>query len=151
MVAGNHAGEIRQENPRARVGEADALTGQPPTNKKSDKARKTDKIQALNFERVLAMKKRLFTLVAVASLALLTMAGCSNSIDTAKIRAAFQDIGPSQKAQLEQALSAIDAGKYKEALLPLRKVAAGAKLDKNQSKMIDSAIARVRAKIAEGQ
>jgi outer membrane murein-binding lipoprotein Lpp len=97
------------------------------------------------------MKKRLFTLVAVASLALLTLAGCSNNIDTAKVRAALQSIGPDQKAQLELALSAIDAGKYNDALLPLRKVAVGAKLDKQQSKIIDSTLAKLRAKIAQGQ
>jgi hypothetical protein len=98
------------------------------------------------------MRKRFFTLVAVASLAFLTVVGCSNpNVDTAKVRAAMQSIGPDQKAQLEMALNAIDAGDYKDALLPLRKVAAGAKLDKTQSKIIDETIAKVRAKIARGQ
>ncbi len=98
------------------------------------------------------MKKRLFTLVAVASLALLTLAGCSNpNVDTAKVRAALQSIGPEQKAQLELALTAIDAGKYNEALLPLRKVAYTAKLDEDQVKLLDKTIAKVRAKIAKGQ
>src|SRR5271170_3872123 len=97
------------------------------------------------------MKKRLFTLVAVACLALLTLAGCSNKIDTAKLRAALQSIGPDQKAQLETALTAIDAGKYQDALMPLRKVAAGAKLDAEQSKIIDATLAKVRAQIARGQ
>jgi len=98
------------------------------------------------------MKKRLFTLVAVACLACLTLAGCSNpNVDTAKVRAALQSIAPEQKAQLELALAAIDAGKYSEAYPPLRKVAYGAKLDKSQRKIIESTLAKVRAKIAKGQ
>ena len=98
------------------------------------------------------MKKRLFTLVAVASLAFLALAGCSNpNVDTAKVRAGLQSIGADQKVQLELALSAIDAGKYKEALLPLRKVAYTARLDKKQTKILQETIEKVRAKIAKGQ
>jgi hypothetical protein len=98
------------------------------------------------------MKKRLLTLVAVASLAFLALVGCSNpNVDTAKVRAGLQSIGTDQKVQLETALSAIDAGKYKEALLPLRKVAYTAKLDKAQTKLLANTIAKVRAKIARGQ
>ena len=98
------------------------------------------------------MKKRLFTLVAVASLAFLALVGCSNpNVDTAKVRAGLQSIGADQKVQLEMALTAIDAGKYKEALLPLRKVANTAKLDKAQTKLLARTIAKVRAKIAKGQ
>ena len=98
------------------------------------------------------MKKRLLTLVAVASLAFLALVGCSNpNVDTAKVRAGLQSIGADQKVQLELALSAIDAGKYNEALLPLRKVAYTAKLDKAQTKLLARTIAKVRAKIARGQ
>jgi hypothetical protein len=63
----------------------------------------------------------------------------------------LQSIGGDQKAQLEMALSAIDAGKYNDALLPLRKVAYGAKLDKTQIKIVKDTIEKVRAKIAKGQ
>jgi Flp pilus assembly protein TadD len=98
------------------------------------------------------MKKRLLALVAVASVAFLVLAGCSNpNVDTAKVRDALQSIGPDQKVQLETALSAIDAGNYKEALLPLRKVAYGAKLDKKQTKVLQQTIEKVRARIARGQ
>ena len=99
-----------------------------------------------------AMKKRLFTLVAVASLACLALAGCSNpNVDTAKVRASLQSIEPGPKAQLEAALSAIDAGKYTDALLPLRKVSFDAKLDKKQRKVVENTIAKVKAKISKGQ
>lgn len=98
------------------------------------------------------MKKRSFTLFAVASLAFLTLVGCSNSnIDTAKVRAALQSIDAGQKAQLEIGLTAIDAGKYKDALLPLRKVAFGAKLDKAQSEILKDTMDKLQVKIAKQQ
>jgi hypothetical protein len=98
------------------------------------------------------MKNRLFTFFAIASLALMTLVGCSNSnIDTAKVRAALQSLNGDQKAQLETALSAIDAGKYKDAVLPLRKIAFGAKLDKGQSKILKDTLTKVQAKVAQGQ
>jgi hypothetical protein len=52
---------------------------------------------------------------------------------------------------LEVALSDIDAGKFKDAYLPLRKVANSAKLDGNQRKILADTITKVRAKIAHGQ
>jgi uncharacterized lipoprotein NlpE involved in copper resistance len=110
-----------------------------------------DKIRAL-IQSVIAMKKRALTVVAVVSFVFLALVGCSNpNVDTAKVRAALQSIAADQKVQLEMALSAIDAGKYKEALLPLRKVAYGAKLDKNQIQIVQDTIEKVRAKIAKGQ
>jgi len=103
-------------------------------------------------ESVIAMKKRLLTLVAVASLAFLTLVGCSNpNVDTAKVRAGLQSLGADQKVQLEAALTAIDASKYKEALMPLRKIAFGTKLDKDQSKILKDTLTTVQAKIARGQ
>jgi hypothetical protein len=99
------------------------------------------------------MKKRLFTLVAVASLAFLTLLGCSNSkIDTAKVRAALQPaLDGGQNEQLDLALSDIDAGKYKDAVLPLRKLAFGAKFDKDQSKLLKDTLNKVQIKIAKEQ
>ena len=98
------------------------------------------------------MKKRLITFFAVAMLALLTQAGCSNpNVDTAKVRAALQSIEPAQKEQLEAALTAIDAGKFKEAYPPLRKIANTAKLNPDQNKILKETMAKVQAKIAKGQ
>jgi hypothetical protein len=98
------------------------------------------------------MKKRFFTLVAAASLAFLFLVGCSNkNIDTAKVRAGLQSLDGPQKEQLEAGLSAIDAGKYKEALLPLRKLAFGAKLDKTQSKILKDTLEKLQVKIAKEQ
>lgn len=93
------------------------------------------------------MKKRSFTLFAVASLAFLTLVGCSNSnIDTAKVRAALGSLDSAKKEQLEKALTAIDAGKYKEALAPLRNIAYSAKLDPGQRKIVEDTMEKVRVK-----
>ncbi|MGD0812927.1 MAG: hypothetical protein ABSA83_04940 [Verrucomicrobiota bacterium] len=98
------------------------------------------------------MKHRLLTLVAVVSFALLAVVGCSDTkIDTAQVRAGLQSLGGAQKVQLEGALTAIDAGRYKDALLPLRKVAFSAKLDSNQRKILGDTITKVRAHIGKGQ
>jgi hypothetical protein len=98
------------------------------------------------------MRKRVIAFVAVASLVLLTAVGCSdNNIDTAKVRAALQSVDDQNKAQLELALTAIDAGKFKDALLPLRKVAFGAKLDKTQGKILRDTMTKVQRRIAKEQ
>lgn len=97
-----------------------------------------------------AMKKRLSTLISV--FALLAFVGCSDkNIDTAKIRTAMQSLDDAQKTQLEAGLTAIDQGRYKDALLPLRKVAFGAKLTKDQGKVLKDAMDKLNAKIAAGQ
>ena len=98
------------------------------------------------------MKKLLITFAAMVALALLATTGCSNNkIDTAKVRAAMQSLGQQDKAQLEVALTAIDAGKYKDALLPLRKIVIGTKLDKTQNKIIKDTIEKVQIHIAKEQ
>jgi hypothetical protein len=96
------------------------------------------------------MKKRLS--IFVSMLTLLAVTGCSNKdIDTAKIRTAMQSLEEGQKAQLEAGLTAIEAGKYKDALLPLRKVAFGAKLSKDQGKLLKDTMDKLQAKIAQQQ
>ncbi|MGP8198491.1 MAG: hypothetical protein ACLQU4_03190 [Limisphaerales bacterium] len=98
------------------------------------------------------MKHRLLTLVAIVSFAFLGVVGCKDiKIDTAQVRAGLQSLGDAQKVQLEVALTAIDGGRYKDALLPLRKVAFSAKLDSNQRKILGDTIAKVRAHIDKGQ
>ena len=99
-----------------------------------------------------AMKKRLFKLFAIASIAGLALVACSNSkIDTAKVRAGLQSIDDSQKAHLEAALTAIDAGKFKDAYSPLREIAYGAKLNQDQRKIVQDTMNKVKAKMAAGQ
>jgi predicted negative regulator of RcsB-dependent stress response len=100
------------------------------------------------------MKKRFLSWYLLASVAALSvlLVGCSNpNVDTAKVRAAMQGINPAQMAVLDQALAAIDAGKYKDALMPLRQVAYNAKMDKKQAKVLEETIGKVRAKIAKEQ
>jgi hypothetical protein len=105
----------------------------------------------MNFTGRFAIKMRLFTFAAVSGLALLILAGCSDpNIHTDKVRAALDNIKPEQKLNLEMALNDIDAGKFKEALLPLKKVADGAKLDKDQRKIMEDTLEKVRKKITQG-
>jgi cytochrome c-type biogenesis protein CcmH/NrfG len=87
----------------------------------------------------------------VCAMACVVLVGCSDStLDTAKIRVAMQSVGEGPKAQLESALTDIDAGKYKDALPLLRNFAYSAKLNSSQRKLIESTIAKVRAKAAQG-
>ena len=105
--------------------------------------------------RKMPMKNRFLSLGAMAALIALVFfasAGCSNpNVDTAKVRKVMQGITPEEVPRLEEALSDIDAGKYQEALMPLRRVAYAAKLNKAQTKMLEETIAKVRAKISKGQ
>src|SRR5271166_1931811 len=99
------------------------------------------------------MKKQFRRSFVLAGLVLLALTGCSNSkIDTAQVRSSLQPaLDAGQKEQLEMALGAIDAGKYKDALLPLRKIAFGAKLDNDQGKLLKSTLEKVQVNIAKGQ
>jgi hypothetical protein len=98
------------------------------------------------------MIKRLSARAAFLALLMFSMVGCSNdNIDTAKVRASMQSLDSSQKQELESALTAIEAKRYKDSLLPLRKVAFGAKLDKSQSKLLKDTMDKVQVHIAKGE
>jgi hypothetical protein len=97
-----------------------------------------------------AMKKRLILLFALAGLAWLAAPGCSNkSIDTARVRAAFQSASGETRDWLEQGLKAIDQSNYVAAVRPLKKVAYTAKLDKDQRIILEDTIARAEARAAK--
>ena len=91
-------------------------------------------------------------MAALVALVYFGSVGCSNpNVDTAKVRKVMQGISPEEMPHLEEALSDIDAGKYQDALMPLRRVAYAAKLTKDQTQLLEQTIAKVRAKIAKGQ
>lgn len=90
------------------------------------------------------MKKRFFTFLAIAGIAL---AGCSHKIDTAKVRAATQSLEPSMKAQVDEACTDIEAGKFKEAYPLLRKVVWGVKLTPEQNDVLKDTLTKVQAKM----
>jgi cellobiose-specific phosphotransferase system component IIA len=95
------------------------------------------------------MKKRMLSFVVLTGWVCLVAAGCSNSnIDTAKVRAAFPSIDGDAKAQLEQALAAIDASNYAAAVKPLEKAAYEIKMDKNQREILTDTLKKARAKAA---
>ena len=89
---------------------------------------------------------------ALAGLSLLMLAGCGNkNIDTAKVRAAMSSLDGGQKAILEQGLTDIDGGKYKDAMPYLRKVAFTAKLNSDQNTILKDTIDKVQKKIDKGE
>jgi hypothetical protein len=93
------------------------------------------------------MKKQLTAWVAGVALICVCAMGCSNhNIDTAKVRAAFPSIDGDAKAQLETGLSAIDSSNYVAAVKPLEKAAYEIKMDKNQRKILEDTLKKVRAK-----
>jgi hypothetical protein len=93
------------------------------------------------------MKKQLTAFVAMAAFVGLVGAGCSNhNIDTAKVRAAFPSIDGDAKEQLETGLSAVDAGNYVAAVKPLEKASYEMKMDKDQRKILQDTLKKVRAK-----
>jgi hypothetical protein len=103
-------------------------------------------------------KQRLFSrafaslavMIAFIAMVLTGATGCSNpNVDTAKVRAAMQGLPPEQMALLNQAMADIDAGKFKEAFQPLRQLGYAAKLNKDQSKVLQETIGKVRVKMAK--
>jgi hypothetical protein len=95
------------------------------------------------------MKKRIISLAVAAGLVGAAAAGCSNSnIDTAKVRAAFASVQGDPKAQLDTALSAIEASNYVAAVAPLEKASYELKMDKNQREILMDTLRKVREKAA---
>ncbi|HUD45374.1 MAG TPA: hypothetical protein VMR33_01020 [Candidatus Baltobacteraceae bacterium] len=96
------------------------------------------------------MKMRIIPFVVLTGLVCVVAVGCSNSnIDTAKVRAAFPSIDGDAKAQLEQALAAIDASNYVAAVKPLEKAAYEIKMDKTQRNILEDTLKKARAKAAQ--
>lgn len=84
------------------------------------------------------------------AVALLAASGCSNNtIDTGKVRAAFQSASGDTKEHLEQGLNAIDQSNYVAAARPLKWIAYKVKLDKNQTAILTDTIAKVEARAAK--
>jgi hypothetical protein len=99
------------------------------------------------------MKQILFTLVALAGLALFGLTGCSKSgggIDTSKVESAFQTVSQADKAELQNALTAIKSGDYAGALASLQKAAANVKLTPEQQQSLKDLVAQVQSKLTEG-
>jgi hypothetical protein len=97
-----------------------------------------------------AMKKRLIASVLLSGLLCVGSFGCSNkNIDTAKVRAAFPDIGGDAKVQLERGLEEIDASNFAAAVKPLEKATYEIKMDANQRKILEDTLKKTRAKAAQ--
>lgn len=96
------------------------------------------------------MKKRLILLFTMTGLVWLAVLGCSNNnIDTAKVRAAFPGLTGEAKDDLDMGLKAIDQSNYVAAIRPLKVLALKLKMDKNQSRILEDALAKTEAKAAK--
>ena len=94
------------------------------------------------------MKKLLLKLMLLSLLVAWGAAGCSNQkIDTAKLQGAFQSAPPEVRAQLDQGVAAINAGKFSEALPALQHVLYAAKMNQEQRLALKDAIKKVKAKV----
>jgi hypothetical protein len=95
------------------------------------------------------MKKCLTILIVVAGMMCLAAAGCSNkTIDTAKVREAFQSVTGPPKEQLDEALTDIDASNFTAAIKPLRTVAYSVRMDANQRQILEDTMNKVKARAA---
>jgi hypothetical protein len=99
------------------------------------------------------MKRILCLLAILTACATWTLTGCSKSdggpaIDTAKVESAFAAVKQADKAELQNALTAIKAGNYKDALTSLQKAAAGVKLTPEQQQSLKDLMAQVQAKLS---
>jgi|GEM_PF-5875986 len=92
------------------------------------------------------MKQRFGTILLCAGL----VCGCSDSeIHVDKVRTAFQNLPPEQKATLEEGLGDISSNNYAAAVKPLRSLALNAKLDKDQIKILNDTMKKVLTKVSE--
>jgi hypothetical protein len=98
------------------------------------------------------MKKGLISLFALVVVVCCGTVGCSNrEIDPAKVRAAFQNEPDNVKSQLEQGLTAIEAGNYAAALKPLELIALKVKLPPPENNILLDTISKAQAKAAGGK
>jgi hypothetical protein len=99
------------------------------------------------------MKKLFLTLTAIAGLTLLGLTGCDHcgsgepAIDTSKVQSAFAAASPVDKAEVEQALTAVKAGDYAGALTSLKAAAASVKLTPEQQQSLKDLVAQVQTKL----
>jgi len=95
------------------------------------------------------MKNRSLTLAIGLMLLAWGTAGCSNrDVDVAKLQSSFQSADASTRAELDKGIAAISAGKFADALPPLRYVAYSTKLTKDQRVILEDSIKKVKARAA---
>jgi len=95
------------------------------------------------------MKKLLFAITAIVGLGLLGLTGCKKEggIDTSKIESAFQAAAAADKAEVDNAITALKAGEFSSALASLQKAAANVNLTPEQKSAISDLINEVKAKV----
>lgn len=92
--------------------------------------------------------KRMTWLCAVALSGVLTLTGCSKpGVTTSKVERSFATAEPATRSDIDNAIAAVNAGKYSEALAYLNKVANKAKLTPDQQQALQDLITQVQKQI----
>jgi hypothetical protein len=96
------------------------------------------------------MRKMLeVSLAAILGITLCGISGCSKSgggVDTAKLQSAFQSAPPVDKAEVDNAISAVKSGNYAGALASAQKVATKTNLTPEQKSAVQDFISQVQSK-----
>lgn len=97
------------------------------------------------------MKKLGFITALILSIGFLGLVGCSkkDGVDTSKVQAAFQPVLDADKADVDKAISLIQAGDYAGALTSLEKAAANIKITPEQKAALQDLITQVQNKVGE--
>ena len=95
--------------------------------------------------------KRYAWLLSGLMVVTLLSAGCAkkSSVDTGKLESSFQSAEPANKSAADNAVTAIKAGNYQQALADLQQLAKKAKLTTEQQQAIKDVIAQVQKQVSE--
>jgi hypothetical protein len=89
------------------------------------------------------------SLIASTGIALLGFAGCSKgggSIDTSKVQSAFENAPPVDKAEAQNAITAVKSQDYAGALASCKKVVTSANLTPEQKSAVQDLMGQIKSK-----
>ncbi len=93
--------------------------------------------------------KRFSWLLVVALASAVVFVGCGkkNGVDTGQLQRSFRSAEPATQSEVDKAVTAVQDGKYSEALAYLNKVASQAKLTPEQEGALKDVIAQIQKQI----
>lgn len=96
--------------------------------------------------------KRYIWLVTLALAGTLAVVGCGkkSGVDTDKLQRSFKSAEPAAQSDVDKAVTAVQDGKYSEAMAYLNKVASKAQLTPEQEAALRDTIAQIQKQISAG-
>jgi gas vesicle protein len=86
--------------------------------------------------------------VGVLAVAAMALVGCTKSgVDTSKVESSFSEAEPAAKSAVDQVVTAVKAGDYAGALVPLQKLASNAKLTPEQQQAVKDLMTQVQEQV----